>query len=343
MPEELFRRAAKYAEEAAEGAPTDSAPTITHESHTAKTEQVPLWSKTGWIFKDHFVEGLAGEPILRDNRTSSRYSLHLNGNEIVLEHTPFGWVDLEDGRRALFTLHPHGNGELSIVVHGIVDEVDPKVVRKVQYGQIKHLPGMAGESTVKMEREVTRHWVKPLSKDEISAVEAKILTLLQRDLASVFSRRKDERYWKAIEAASQEFAEIFQPFSGTNRRANREIGDTDTYRPTDFTKVQRIIANLSGGGGSDLDEYALSKSVADFQRVLLWRLRRSGQLRDSEQKQRGERVATVKQAVVSKGAADLKEWSAYPRVIRTHLRYLKTLQDAISRGRLHVRFVHRVG
>ncbi len=335
MPEPLFRRAEKAAHEAAQGAPESGVPRMESESYLAETRHLPQWGKEGRILKRYYVYGVAGESVFgSDGRFYSKHFLPLGDREVAIQHAPLGWVDIGNGRRALFSVHPHGNSELSIIVHGTVDDANPEVVRREYDAVVKRLPDMAGDSKVRMDVEMVRHAVRPVSKDERPVVEGQILSLLRRDLASVYSRRMDEHYWRVVEKASRDFGEIFQGIPESKVYPAERITPREPSI-SDFTQVQKIIASHPDIG--KFERYAITHAVADFQREVAWRLYQKGA------ENRGIRVAKIRSAVSSKDVVDLTKWPAYHRIVDMHMRYLRTLQDAVRNGKLRVNFIHRTG
>jgi len=338
---EGFSRAKRAADLAAKGAPRENVPIIEHQSFVAKTEHSPFWVRKGLIFKKYGVLGLAGEPIVRNNRTVTSYNLQLGDKSVVIRHAPFGWADLGDGRYALFSIHHHGGNELSVVVHGVVDSLDPEKNAMTQYAPAKHLPQYAGSNTLDTLRyDVTAHWVVPVSEKDYPVVENRILSMLQSDLARVFSEKKDDAYWEALNKAHREFSKLFEEYFPDAQPTRSRIGrskDSDLAGgfAKSFTHVQKILATHEDVEG--INRYELPSAIADFQRELAWQLH----LKDFSNS--GIAVGKIKSRVGSKDVVDLRRWLAYPRIVETYYRYLKSLRSAIQEGKLRVNFIHRVG
>ena len=316
----------------------DIAPRVLTERYLLHTEHLPVWSKKGLLKKKHYVEGLSGEPVVRGGRVVYRYDVPID-HPISLEHAPLGWAPLGKDRYVLFSLHPHKDGALSVVVHGVVDRVNPEKNVYVSDVAVKSLPQYSTDHSMTVQREVLAHRVRPLSEKEIDAAESAITNMIRQDLADVFSLAKNDAYWRIISRAYKEFMSTISDKLPDERGHPQERKDVLSrsldYKPADFTKVQHILS--SGGEAVALDRLAATAAIADFQRELAWHLH------SQELAEKGVRVEKLRRAVESKDIVDLSRWQAYSRLLRTYLRYAKLLENAVRSGKLRVRFIHRVG
>gem|GEM_PF-4709944 len=314
------------------------APRVLTERYLLHTEHLPVWSKKGLLKREHYVEGLSGEPVVRGGGVVYRYDVPTDP-PISLERAPLGWAPIGKNGYVLFSLHPHKDGTLSVVVHGVVDQVNPEKKVYVSDVAVKSLPQYSTSSSMTVQREVLAHRVQPLSEKEIDAAESAITSMIRQDLAKVFSRTKNDEYWRIISRAYNEFMssisdKLPDESEPPQKRKEASPGSLD-YKPADFTKVQRILS--SGGEAVTFDRLATTAAVADFQRELAW------QLHSQELAEKGVRVEKLRRAVESKDIVDLSRWQAYPHLLRTYLRYAKLLANATRSGMLKVRFMHRVG